>query len=677
MYMGGGGEEGRGEEEENNNERKLIRRPPPTDTDKWNALPKVPSRTEVGYLHLSFEYHKGALRVRVWQISDLLLPPPQMSMIHSIFVRGYFLPDKAKKTQRRTEEVVVEIPEKNGVDVGASSGIQHIFTPSSFKFTTPLLYTGMTGAIVKERSLQLEVCLTQKHTHKVYLTAMVHMPLRTALRRPIREKYPLIPCLNLTTPNNMRVYSATFLPHLTGDPSLSSGSKGGHSEEAELEDDAISLTGEDFLRSHLSLCLDGDSDDDGGSAKPGNDDRMTSSQASSGLGSGTSSSSSDTLNNASSEDEDDDDQCDGTYDGEAVIPDDLEVIAKSTPLSGSPCDASKDLAASKKKIIPNELMPEGCSDTHQNEIGAADRIPDSPVKDSPVPDSNATDSPILSNSESSDRKLQSAGTKTSPDLNTSLSPNALPRKIVPAVNLGIRKSSTDDEEESTQRNVSLDTPRASDDEDDESTQRNDEAKDDAPSSEALGDGSSAEDNEDVVVIEDDSKNSLPQQNKLRADSESTSYPKSSPSPMTDSGFIPTSSPENAVVIEDELKNSSPKPTKPRAGSESNHQGSSHSPQLTKPRADSNGLPKSSLSPMTDSGFCPASRPETPCWDFYDFSEDLQPEGADQESLNGCLEDSLTQLRQAGMGSLQNVSMEPILPMVLVDDFDTLTADDEH
>jgi hypothetical protein len=29
----------------------------------------------MGYLHLSFEYHKGVLKVRVWQISDLLLPP--------------------------------------------------------------------------------------------------------------------------------------------------------------------------------------------------------------------------------------------------------------------------------------------------------------------------------------------------------------------------------------------------------------------------------------------------------------------------------------------------------------------------------------------------------------------------------------------------------------------------
>ena len=53
-------------------------------------------------------------------------------MIHSIFVRGYFIPDKARKTHRRTEDIVVDIPEHGSKD-SPKSGIQHIFTASSFK----------------------------------------------------------------------------------------------------------------------------------------------------------------------------------------------------------------------------------------------------------------------------------------------------------------------------------------------------------------------------------------------------------------------------------------------------------------------------------------------------------------------------------------------------------------
>ncbi|XP_076472525.1 uncharacterized protein LOC143301945 isoform X2 [Babylonia areolata] len=347
-----------GEDEEKKNDRRLIRRPPPSDPDKWNALPEVPTWSEIGYLHLSFEYHKGALRIRVWQISDLLLPPPQISMIHSLFVRGYFIPDKVKKTMRRTEEVLVEVPDKNGVDT-AATGIQHIFTPSSFKFRTALLYTGLTAAIIRERGVQLEVCMTQKATRRVFLMAMVHMPLRTALRRPIREKYPLIPCLNLTTPNSMRVYSATLLPHVKGGHSVGPERKGGQAEgvsgrgEAELEDD-VSLSGEDFLRSHLSLCLDHDSDDD--SLRTSGTGTMMTSQTSNGAGSGASSSSSNTLNNASFGEDGEDDRYDDIGDDEddEVRSDEGEAMARSTPLDGS-LQATGDTPVSRKKIIPDEL----------------------------------------------------------------------------------------------------------------------------------------------------------------------------------------------------------------------------------------------------------------------------------------------------------------------------------
>lgn len=50
--------------------------------------------------------------------------------------------------------------------------------------------------------------MSQKHTRKVFLMGLVNMPLRVAVKHPIREKYPLIPCMNHTIPNSMRVYSA-------------------------------------------------------------------------------------------------------------------------------------------------------------------------------------------------------------------------------------------------------------------------------------------------------------------------------------------------------------------------------------------------------------------------------------------------------------------------------------
>ncbi|RUS91055.1 hypothetical protein EGW08_001183 [Elysia chlorotica] len=179
-------------------------------SDAWGDVPRIPDTDAIGHLHLSFEYHNTNLKIRVWQVSELLLPPPQISMIESIFVRSYLIPDAAKKSNRKTEDVRVEMTNKKELPQKAAlqSGIQHIFTPSSFKFETPLLYTGVTKTIVTERSVRLEVCMTQKHTKRAFLMAIVHMPLAVAVRRPIRERYPLIPCMNYTIPNNMRVYSA-------------------------------------------------------------------------------------------------------------------------------------------------------------------------------------------------------------------------------------------------------------------------------------------------------------------------------------------------------------------------------------------------------------------------------------------------------------------------------------
>ncbi|XP_050414798.2 uncharacterized protein LOC126828836 [Patella vulgata] len=171
----------------------------------------------MGHIHMSFEYHvhKSMLKIKIWQLSDLLLPPPQISMIQSVYVRSYLIPPAAKKTFVRTEEVRVENLEAH-VNVKPReqkplTGIQHIFTPSNFKFLTPMEYNGVTQDVIRDRSIQIEVCMIQKTTRKSFLIGMVNIPLNKAVKKVVREKIPLIPCLNYTTPNNMRVYSAAGL----------------------------------------------------------------------------------------------------------------------------------------------------------------------------------------------------------------------------------------------------------------------------------------------------------------------------------------------------------------------------------------------------------------------------------------------------------------------------------
>lgn len=172
----------------------------------------------LGYLTLSVEYHssKGTMKVRVWQLSDLLLPPPHTSMIYTIYVKSYLYPDKKKDSKRKTEEVKVEGSEghmhlKKRKDKPSA---QHVFTPVSFKFDKALEYSGITADIIKEKQLQIDVCITQRYSHRSFMIGMLLLPLKTAIKKVVKEKYPLIPCMNHTIPASMRVYSASEL-HIT------------------------------------------------------------------------------------------------------------------------------------------------------------------------------------------------------------------------------------------------------------------------------------------------------------------------------------------------------------------------------------------------------------------------------------------------------------------------------
>ena len=137
-------------------------------------------------------------------------------MIYTIYVKTYLYPDKKKDSKRKTEEVKVEGSEghmhlKKRKDKLTA---QHVFTPVSFKFDKALEYSGITADIIKEKQLQIDVCITQRYSHRSFMIGMILLPLKTAIKKVVKEKYPLIPCMNHTIPANMRVYSASEL-HIT------------------------------------------------------------------------------------------------------------------------------------------------------------------------------------------------------------------------------------------------------------------------------------------------------------------------------------------------------------------------------------------------------------------------------------------------------------------------------
>ena len=456
------------------------------------------------------------------------------------------------------------------------------------RFRTPLLYSGVSTDMVKERSLQLEVCMTQKRSHRSFLMAMVHMPLRTAVRRPIREKYPLIPCMNVTIPNNMRVYSAAHLQVESSKGNRSpingrvaspvSDSPLTPKDDMELED-VVSLTGDEFLRSHLSLCLD-DSDDDGLSGS--NEGQLQEVHVANGVGSGGSSTT--TLDMPSAEDEEEENDDDDEI--PEVVTDGEGFSVRSTPIDMRFVEANP-APSSKKKIIPNELLKDVSQDVAV-EMPAEETVVDMEYPSlSRIPQSASVQTPVKPGANTGRRKILPHDAK---------SPQ--PGSVV--------RQGTNGSESTSQSNVPPTNVNSS------------------SSSGPRGQGPSASSRKKKIMV-------LPGQVNIHAGEGGRS-------------------------------------------SDSSVRHHNHS------STDSDGLSPwrhkgVEQSPLPDSAFSPASRPETPCWDFYDFAEDLQPED-DVEAIGRSLEESLAQLRQEGIGSLQNLSKEPILPMDLKDDFDSLAVDPE-
>ena len=211
--------------------------------------------------------------------------------------------------------------------------------------------------------MRLEVCITQKNTKRAFLIALVHMPLTVAVRRPIRERYPLIPCMNYTIPNNMRVYSARDIILENAGSKLDSSSSGvlsrSNSSTSSTLDGASSTASQKFVSLNLS-----DSDDDEMEVAGILEIKSYSPVKRSPIS---------PRNNPAS--------------SSITIPEDLDTAALREIVMGKDRDHSKDVSIDmsvqdqtpkvKKKIIPNEIFPKK-GEGKDTESGTSEDDPVSP-----------------------------------------------------------------------------------------------------------------------------------------------------------------------------------------------------------------------------------------------------------------------------------------------------------
>ena len=124
-------------------------------------------------------------------------------MISHIYVKSYLQPDKKKSTRQKTEE----LPAYTSSAISrAKTQPCAAMTASCFKFTRPLEYSSITPAMVSERIVDINVCITQKYTRRSFTIATWHMPLDEAVRKLRKEKFTLRPKIRAEIPDNMKVY---------------------------------------------------------------------------------------------------------------------------------------------------------------------------------------------------------------------------------------------------------------------------------------------------------------------------------------------------------------------------------------------------------------------------------------------------------------------------------------
>ncbi|KAI8500203.1 hypothetical protein Bbelb_217690 [Branchiostoma belcheri] len=166
-----------------------------------------------GSLLLSFEYNsrKAVLKVRVWELQDLLLPPADTSMIASLHVKSFLVPDKKGQTKRKTEDVKVDLEEhqpKVKYEIqGKGEGTKVTFVPTKFSFKKGLEYEDVDKEMVDMRTVRLEVCIKQRFTGKSYLVASLEIPLKVAVKKLLKEKFPLRVHINPSMPHSLQAYT--------------------------------------------------------------------------------------------------------------------------------------------------------------------------------------------------------------------------------------------------------------------------------------------------------------------------------------------------------------------------------------------------------------------------------------------------------------------------------------
>ncbi|XP_072047920.1 uncharacterized protein [Amphiura filiformis] len=193
--------------------------PPRTSTPTaWDHIEVLESTdsTEAGtgLLQLSFEYNSrtSILKIRVWQVEDLLLPPVEFANINRIYVKSQILPDKKGQSKRRTEEHRLDDQDKmknNLVTLKrkkARDSFKAIFLPCTFKFSKALEYKKITKDTVTNSTVHIDICVKQKYSTKSFSVANIQLPLRTAVRKLRKEYHQLHPCINYTMPDNIHVY---------------------------------------------------------------------------------------------------------------------------------------------------------------------------------------------------------------------------------------------------------------------------------------------------------------------------------------------------------------------------------------------------------------------------------------------------------------------------------------
>ncbi|XP_022090372.1 uncharacterized protein LOC110979128 [Acanthaster planci] len=172
-----------------------------------------------GLLQLSFEYnsHTSIMKIRVWQLEDILLPPAEVASITRVSIRSRLLPDKKGDTKRKTEDAKIEDLEKMKTSIvsvkrkTARESFKAIYLPCTFRFTKPLEYKNVTKEMVESKTVHIDVNVKQKYSNKSFTVANLQLPLKEAVRKLRKKRYGLHPCINYTMPDNIHSYDPNDL----------------------------------------------------------------------------------------------------------------------------------------------------------------------------------------------------------------------------------------------------------------------------------------------------------------------------------------------------------------------------------------------------------------------------------------------------------------------------------